>query len=171
MEKKPLYRKVNTRTWGVWRDEYTGKYRNQRNTKSELHNDASRGSMHSTRRHGFDYTPLFRFLLSCVGRRWAEVFSEAVARLDRPDPVFWMVALHEYERKETVCLGESSYFSGLYVDDHGILRLVNPDLKAEQMTPYCHCCTQTFNGILFGQRSAHGIPSTAVAGQMGDQPA
>lgn len=108
--------------------------------------------MHGTRQHGFDYTPLFRFLLSRVGGQWDEVFSEAVARLDRPEPVFWMVALQESERQEQVRLGESSYFSGLYVDDQGRLRIVNPELTAEGMTPYCHCCTHTFNGIPFGQR-------------------
>jgi hypothetical protein len=152
LEKKPLYRKINTRTWGVRLNEYSGEYRYQRHTKAEIHNESSRGSMHGTRRHGFDYTPLFRFLLSRVGRQWDEVFSEAVARLDRPEPVFWMVALHEKDRQEQVRLGESSYFSGLYVDDQGCLQIVNPELTAEYMTPYCSCCTHTFNGIPFVHR-------------------
>ena len=155
MEKKPLYRKVNTRTWGVWRNDSSGAYRHQRNTKAEIRSDVSRGSMHGTRRYGFDYTPLFRFLLSRVGRQWDDVFSEALARLDKSEPVLWMVALHESERQETVRLGESSYFSGLYVDDLGILQIVNPGLTAQNMTPNCHCCTHTFNGILFGQRLSH----------------
>ena len=150
MDKKPLYRKVNTRTWGVWRNARTGQYRHQRNTKAEILNDALRGSMHGTRRHGFDYTPLFRFLISRVGRQWDEVFSEAVARLDRSEPVFWIVALHESERKEQVCIGESSYFSGLYVDVQGVLQIVNPELTAQNMVPQCQCCTHTFNGIRFG---------------------
>lgn len=162
MEKKLLYRKVNTRTWGVWRNEATGAYRHQRNTKAEVQSDLSRGSMHGTRRHGFDYTPLFRFLLSRVGRQWDQVFSEAVARLDRAEPVFWMVALHESERRETVCLGESSYFSGLYVDDLGNLQIVNPELTAQSMTPNCHCCTHTFNGVLFGQRKDRAGHSTRL---------
>jgi hypothetical protein len=152
LEKKPLYRKVNTRTWGVWRNDQTGEYRHQRHTKYEIRNESSRGSMHSTRRHGFDYTPLFRFLLSRVGGDWDEIFSEAVSRLDRPEPVFWMVALHEDEREEVVCLGESSYFSGLYVDDQKRLQIVNPQLNAQDMQPYCQCCTHTFNGKLFGKR-------------------
>ncbi len=152
MEKKPLYRKVNTRTWGVWRNEQTGEYRHQRHTQYEIRNESSRGSMHSTRRHGFDYTPLFRFLLSRVGGDWDEIFSEGVSRLDRPEPVFWMVALHEDEREEVVCLGESSYFSGLYVDDQKRLQIVNPQLNAQDMQPYCQCCTHTFNGKLFGKR-------------------
>jgi hypothetical protein len=91
-------------------------------------------------------------LLSRVGGLWDEVFSEAVVRLDRPEPVFWMVALHENERQERACLGESSYFSGLYVDEQGRLRIVNPELTAERMTPNCRCCTHTFNGVPFGQR-------------------
>jgi hypothetical protein len=151
LEKKPLYRKINTRTRGVRLNDYSGEYRHQRHTKAEIHNESSRGSMHGTRRHGFDYTPLFRFLLSRVGRQWDEVFGEVVARLDRPEPVFWMVALHEKDRQEQVRLGESSYFSGLYVDDQGSLRVVNPQLTAEHMRPNCHCCTHTFNGIPFGQ--------------------
>ncbi len=64
--------------------------------------------MHSHQRHGYDYPPLFRFLLSKVGQSWDTVFSEANARLDRPEPVFWMVALHESDKKEYMCTGEST---------------------------------------------------------------
>jgi hypothetical protein len=145
-EKQPLYRKVNTQTHRVHHD-IGGDYRTQRQAAEE---DGGRGSMHGKRRRGLDYTPLFRFLLSKVGSEWNEVYSEAVARLDRPDPIFWMVALHEHERREMVRAGESSYYSGLYVDDEGILRAVNPDLRAADLAPYCSCCTHTFNGERFG---------------------
>ncbi|WP_244657907.1 hypothetical protein [Pseudomonas fluorescens] len=84
--------------------------------------------MHSHQRHGFDYTPLFRFLLAKVGQPWDKVFSEANARLDRPEPVFWMVALHENDKDEYVRIGESSYYSGLWVDEAGLLQKVNPKL-------------------------------------------
>ncbi|PRB45907.1 hypothetical protein CQ009_21720 [Pseudomonas sp. MYb2] len=151
MDKKPLYRKVNTRTWGGRRNESVAHYRDQRNTKTESRREASRGSMHPGKRYGLDYTPLFRFLLSRVGGHWDRIFSEAVSRLDRPDPLFWMVAIREDERKDIVRLGESSYFSGLYVDEKNHLQIVNPDLKAENMTPGCQCCTHTFNGVPFGQ--------------------
>jgi len=152
LEKKPLYRKINARTWGVRLNGHFGEYRQQRHTKAELNNPSSRGSMRGKSRHGLDYTPLFRFLLSRVGGQWDEIYSEAVSRLDRPEPIFWMVALHEDRREQFVCLGESSYFSGLYVDERKRLQIVNPELKAEHMTPYCHCCTHTFNGFSFGQR-------------------
>jgi hypothetical protein len=151
LEKKPLYRKINTCTWGVRRNDYAGKYRHQRHTKAANARDAVRVSMHGKRRHGFDYTPLFRFLLSRVGRQWSEVFSEAIARLDRPEPVFWMVALCESERRDYIRTDEASYFSGLFVDDQGLLAIVAPELTAANMTTFCRCCTHSFNGIPYGQ--------------------
>ena len=150
LEKKPLYRKENTRTWGVRRNESVAHYRHERNGKIESRSEASRGSMHGGKRYGLDYTPLFRFLLSRVGGNWDEIFSEAVARLDRPEPVFWMVSIHEDDRQEIVRLGESSYFNGLYVDEQKRLQVVNPNLKAQEMKPHCQCCTHTFNGVVFG---------------------
>ena len=143
--KKPLYRKVNTRARGihhrVGRD-----YRHKRNTKGA---ETQGGSMHGKQRRGLDYTPLFRFLLSKVGSLWDDVFSEAVARLDRPEPIFWLVALHDNERRAVVLVGEATYFSGLYVDDDAVLRVVDPDLGPEDMVPTCTCCTHTLNGVRF----------------------
>jgi len=150
LDKKPLYRKENTTAHNVWRNNPGGHYRHQRNTKAEIHSEAARGSMHGIKHHGYDYTPLFRFLLSRVGGDWDEIFSEAVSRLDRQEPVFWMVALHEHERRDVVGVGESSIYSGLYVDENKRLQIVNPALKAEDMTPTCQCCTHTFNGVVFG---------------------
>lgn len=148
--KEPLYRKVNTQTHGV-HHETGGNYRTER--KAAAHSEASRGSMHGKRKRGLDYTPLFKFLLSKVGSEWDSIYSEAVDRLDRPDPIFWLVARHESERLEIVRIGESSYYSGLYVDDAGILRVVNPDLRPEDLTPSCSCCTHTFNGVRFGSQA------------------
>ncbi|MDP0941227.1 hypothetical protein Q6253_28740, partial [Klebsiella quasipneumoniae] len=84
-----------------------------------------------------DYTPLFRFLLSRVGQDWDEVYSEAVARLDRKDPIFWMVALREMDEQDYIRAGEASYFSGLKVDEAGVLRVVNPGLGAGSLVPQC----------------------------------
>ena len=145
--KEPLYRKVNTQTHGVHHGP-RGDFRTERGAQAL--SDASRGSMHAKRKGGLDYTPLFKFLLSKVGSDWDAVYSEAVARLDRPDPIFWLVARHEGERRDIVRMGESSYFSGLYVDDDGILRIVDPDLRPEKLTPSCTCCTHTLNGVRFG---------------------
>lgn len=105
--------------------------------------------MHSGLRHGRDYTPLFKFLLSRVGGHWPEILKEARARLDSSEPIFWLVAPSDIERKALVRIGESSYFSGLYVDSEGRLALVDPTLKLEDLEPSCGCCTHTFNGKPF----------------------
>lgn len=145
--KEPLYRRVNTRTHGVRHGVTGGDYRWSRNTKRE--DRASRGAMAQGRQHGLDYTPLFRFLLSRVGQDFATVHSEAVARLDREEPIFWLVARDDAEMKPVVRTGGSSYFSGLYVDRDGRLARVDPDLKVETMEPSCSCCTHTLNGVPF----------------------
>jgi hypothetical protein len=105
--------------------------------------------MHSKAPKGRDYTPLFRFLLSKVGKRWSEVFAEAAARLDQTAPIFWLVALQEHDRRDYVRIGESSYFSGMYVAEDGTLQIVNPDIGPSSLEPGCKCCTHTFNGIRF----------------------
>jgi hypothetical protein len=129
---------------------FGGDFRNQRkNSKTKTQFEGLKGSMHGKHQRGLDYTPLFKFLLSKVGQRWDNVFSEAVARLDRQEPIFWLVARSDMERKECVRTGEATYFSGLYADDDGLLQVVNPALGAADMTPQCTCCTHTFNGVRF----------------------
>lgn len=147
-EKSKLYRKVNTKTHGV-RHDYGGDFKNTRNKKEESF-DQTRGKMSGRKNRGLDYTPLFKFLLYKVGSNWDEVFAEAKSRLDKIEPVFWMVELDEKNKEDIVKVGESSYYSGLYVDNNGNLQLSNPDLKASEMKPTCTCCTHTFNGELFG---------------------
>ena len=51
-----------------------------------------------------------------------------------------------------ILVGESTYFSGLYIDEIGILRIVNPELDENSLKPFCKCCTHTFNGIPFTRR-------------------
>lgn len=145
---EPLYRRVNTRARNV-RHRHGGDFRHRRNTEAERVSDATRGPMTGQRR-GLDYTPLFRFLLSKVGGDWDEVFNEAAKRLDRTEPVFWLVARQPHEQQAYVRVGESTYYSGLFVDDDNRLRKVDPERGPETMTPSCACCTHTFNGIRFG---------------------
>ncbi len=105
--------------------------------------------MHGRIQHGMDYTALFQFLLSKVGQPWNEVHSEAVNRLDKPAPIFYLVALYRKNWQSYVCCGESSYYySELYVDERGILQKVNPAFTAEDVPVICRCCTYTFNGEL-----------------------
>lgn len=146
--KKPLYRKVNTRARGVDHD-FGGDFKSLRNSKKESF-EQSKGSMHGKKERGLDYTPLFRFLLSKVGNNWEEVFNEAHSRLDKVAPIYWLVALNESDKEEYVRVGESSYFSGMYVDEGGKLQLTNPNLKPKDLIPFCNCCTHTLNGKVFG---------------------
>ena len=139
-----------------------GDARHGRNTKgAQKAKDAgvARGKMRSNLRHGGDYTPLFRFLLSRVGKEWDEVSSEARARLDTAEPLAWMVAETDMDRTWIVRIGESSYWSGLYVDGQGLLQLVAPDLTLDDLVPRCSCCTHTFNGERFTQ-AFPGTPET-----------
>ena len=148
-KKKPkLYRKVNTRTMNV-RHNFGGNFSESRNKKRESL-EQTKGKMFGKKERGLDYTPLFKFLLSKVGSDWNEVFSEAKSRLDKEEPIFWIVALYENEKEDYIRSGESSYYSGLYVDDNGVLQITSPNLKAIDMKPFCDCCTHTFNGKLFG---------------------
>lgn len=148
--KAPLYRKVNTTARGV-RHNFGGEFRNHRHAKGSGNEELTHTSMGGKVRRGLDYTPLFRFLLSKVGQDWTEVSREAVARLDRPDPIYWLVARQEHERREIVCVGESTYYSGLFIDEDGRLQVVNPSLNASSLSPQCKCCTHTFNGERFTQ--------------------
>jgi hypothetical protein len=159
--KEPLYRKVNTRTHGV-HCHGGGEYRWTRGSKAAEVDQPTIGSMHAKTLHGLDYTPLFKFLLSRIGRNWNETYSDAVKRLDRDEPIFWLVARSEKDRQEVVRAGENAYFSGMYVDDNGHLALVNPDLKLEDMKPSCACCTHTLNGKPFTRK--YNAESTSVGG-------
>lgn len=147
-DKEPLYRKVNTRTRGVFHN--TGPdYRNTRNTKSEKLNEASRGKMRQGAQRGLDYTPLFRFLLSRVGQPFDAVYSEAKARLDRDEPIFWLVARNASEEKRFVCVSENAHYNGLKIDSAGLLQCVDPSVENHELWPSCPCCTHTFNGVPF----------------------
>ncbi|WP_255406735.1 hypothetical protein [Rhodoferax sp. OV413] len=146
--KQPLYRKVNTTAHGV-HHLYGGDYRDERHSKPQNDAEVRRQGMHGSKQRGLDYTPLFRFLLSRAGANWQEVYSEAVSRLDKSEPIFWMVALRQEDEKEFVRTGEASYFSGMKVDGDGLLQLVNPKIGSGSLVPQCRCCTHTFNGIRF----------------------
>lgn len=160
MNQKPLYRKVNTRTHGV-HHRFGGDYRDERQPNLEDGAEGLRASMHGRQRRGLDYTPLFRFLLSRVGEPWEPVLREAAARLDRVEPIFWLVARSAAERRDCVRIGEASYYSGLYVDACGRLQLVNPSLTAADLVPGCRCCTHTFNGVRLPVRDSPPGPASS----------
>lgn len=139
-EIKPLYRKVNSKA--IHNNHHTGSdAKHDRNTKN-----GTMKSMKKNVQRGLDYTPLFMFLLSKVGKDWDSIHSETVKRLDKEEPIFWIVAINDEEKKDIVRCDESSYYSGLYIDENNKLQKVDPNVKNEDFVPSCNCCTKTFNG-------------------------
>lgn len=151
--KKPLWRKENKtiicKKYYVQRGE---DFRHDRNTKKMKNFEGGKISM-KKRKLGRDYTPLYKFLLSKVGKNWDEIFSEAKSRLDEEKPIWHLVMDPNDEIVKTryfgklperIRCGESSYYSALFVDENNILQKVNPNAKAPE--PNCSCCTWTFNG-------------------------
>jgi hypothetical protein len=147
-QKEPLYRKVNTLARQSHHNS-GGDYKHERNTKEskeDFSQEKTRKGMGQKIKRGLDYTPLYRFLISKVGQDWTEVHKEAISRLDKEEPIFYLVAKNEEEKTESICLGQTSFYSGLYVDDSNKLQKVNPQFGAEHITATCPCCTFTFNG-------------------------
>jgi hypothetical protein len=144
--KKPLYRKVNTKARGV-HHLIGADFRNSRHSLNTKGTKMVRG-----KQRGLDYTPLFKFLLSKIDEKWDTVHSEAVSRLDNQEPITWLVATSQDLARDYVLIGESSYFSGLFVDDNGILKVSAPEIDCTSIKPSCSCCTHTFNGVLFTQK-------------------
>lgn len=144
--KEPLYRKENKRSLcTIYNKDVGSEYRYSRHTKRH------RGAFEAmtSKNHGRDYTPLFRFLYSKVGENWANVYSEAKARLDKTDPIFLMVKTNFNDpNKENnyVRVDEKSYWSKLYVDENNILQIIDPK---DSPSKSCTCCTYSFNGKVF----------------------
>jgi hypothetical protein len=103
---------------------------------------------------GRDYTPLFKYLLSKVGLPWKEVYKDVKARVNSTVPIYWMV--NRYKNVDSLLgyirVGESTYYSSLYVDDKGILQFVDKSINENTLEPSCNCCTHTFNGKRFTKK-------------------
>ena len=142
-DKKPLYRKKNTTTFNV-NHMYGLPARDERNTKAGMS-----GRMVHGKRRGLDYTPLYKYLLSKVGCLWAEVSRDVLTRLDDPEALWNIVTKPDEIPERMRRSGESSYYSGLFIDDAGLLQIVDPMIDINELYPHCKCCTHTFNGIPF----------------------
>lgn len=144
--KKPLYRKHNKLAKGFHHHSLGGDFRHLRNTKGFKNFEGTHQSIGRTR-EGYDYTPLFKFLLSRVGGNWDAIFSEAVNRLDKQEPIFWLVDI-QFRQGEygVVRIGESTYYSKLTVQNN---KLIIADPNATPPDKSCTCCTHTFNGTVY----------------------
>ena len=103
---------------------------------------------------GWDYTPLFKYLLSKVGQLWNDVYKDVKSRLNSTIPIYWMV--YRYRNIDSLVgyirVGESTYYSSLYVDSKGLLQYVDKSIDQHTLKPSCDCCTHTFNGKRFTKK-------------------
>jgi hypothetical protein len=148
-QKEKLYRKENKRVLNHRSNDPGSEYRYERNSKAMNNFEGTHKSIKRTR-GGYDYTPLYKFLLSKVGSNWDEVFAEAVSRIDKQEPIWHLVELDPgtpgVRGSDTtiVRLGESTMYSALTVNEDRILVKIDP--SARPFPPSCKCCTHTFNG-------------------------
>jgi len=144
-EQKPLYRKVNTKARNVHHDKgKSSAY--DRNTKAGMGR-----SMGKDVRRGLDYTPLYKFLHASEGKCWDDVYKEIVPRILDKEHIFYIVQ-DDNKGPGYVRIGESSRYSTMYVDENNILRFVKTEMKNEDFTPDCTCCTHTFNGKILNNK-------------------
>lgn len=167
MQKKPLYRKLNeVGTYGHLQP--LRKYRFDRHKKTPV------GSKMRTeqKKVRYDYAPLFRFLLSKVGKPWDPIFQECQSRLDTTTPITFMVVnvnerglvvdrgyeaynrFFQYDEtydgmKKSFRYGPDSYWSTLFVDSDGILQFVDETYVEPYHNYYCPWMTQSWNGEPF----------------------
>lgn len=154
VKKKKLFRSENKITHnGIPRDL---NYRSRWKRHSKEGMSPRMGGSHIN--HNLDYTPLFQFLLSKDGKPWNEIWKECLERVDRPDPILWMVqgirinGLPDNkpgEYKKCFRYGEGTYFSTMYVDDSGILRIVDKDYVCGPSYEEERRWGETFNGNLY----------------------
>lgn len=156
-EKKPLWRKENTCTYFTRHRSSMGKFKYERGKKESLEQKAKMRT--GQQNHGIDLTPLYGFLHKNVGKKWDAVKSEALSRLPdyfRSSSEVFNGVVYDYEHYELMTesekkhsffrSGESSYYSELYVDQNGILQMINPNWSVNDFHPSCACCTHTLNG-------------------------
>ena len=96
-DKKPLYRKVNTTARGCHHQSGQD-FKHERHTKKGEQLNKQSVKMKRGVERGLDYTPLYMFLLSKVGKKWDDVYSEAISRLDKSEPIFYIVAKNENDK-------------------------------------------------------------------------
>lgn len=143
--KKDLYRKVNTKVcrMGLYHD-FGSDAKYDRNTKKGISK-----SMKSNKRRGLDFTPLYMFLISKIGQKWDEIYSEAKSRIPASETEALQNLFHTatyYEDHGYKTFGEGTMYSTLVVDENGLLQKSMPELSIEHLYPSCSCCTHTFNG-------------------------
>lgn len=153
---KPLYRKVNRKSSYQCRcaEAKGGRFAWARHSKAMRQFDGRHLPMSRATSNylstGYDYTPLFRYLLSRVGDPWDDIYAYVKPRLNTTEPIWHIVSQPGIpaSRGSFFCLGEGSYWSRLWIDDEGRLQRVDPTQANAE--PGCWCHTYSFNGSRIG---------------------
>jgi hypothetical protein len=143
--KKPLWRKLNKEKSYKTHDLKVGaEY--DRGTK-----DGVKRSMHTTKHHLKDYTPLYKYLLKHVGEDFDKICSDVYPRIDDRERIWDIIDRNgSHDLHSRVCnVGGNSYYSTLIIDEDNILQIKTPELKNSDLWPDCGCCTHTFNGVVY----------------------
>ena len=143
---KMLYRKVNTKARNV--HHHTGEdFKHSRNGKKEISSKMKQGV-----KRGLDYTPLYKYLIKQVGKNWDDIYSKVLPRVLDEESIFHIVSKNKETAQDYCRIGESSYFSGLFINENGVLEITNKEINHSTINPFCACCTHSFNGQLFTQK-------------------
>ena len=134
---EPLYRKVNRKCMHCYETKHV-RFKWQRHTKGEkelLDEEVTHGKMKKRAgafffANAYDYTPLFKYLLKCVGEDVDVVFHKVCKRIKDRSMFDTMVSRKPKEElSDYFRYGECTYFSQLYVDEDNKIQKVNPQLS------------------------------------------
>ena len=150
MKVDKLYKKQNnkslmTRNYQPFNPEFKWK----RNSKEMKNFDGNKQSM-TSKKHERDYTPLFLFLIASVGNKADDVYSIAKRRSDERFQEYWN---YMFDGSEFHRMGENSYYSGLMIDENGLIQKVDPTLEG-RLDQFMYDAgydkwTQSFNGKVY----------------------
>lgn len=149
---KPLYRKVNRKSSYQCRctEAKGGRFAWARHSKAMRQFDGRRLPTRNAKSpymtDGYDYTPLYRYLLSRVGEPWDDIYAYVKPRLNTTEPIWWLVSRTGFPKDNlSFCrIGEGSYWSRLWIDPEGRLQKVDPTHSHTE--PDCQCHTYSFDG-------------------------
>lgn len=155
-----LYRKINRRP-SIGRDlcNKGGKYKYDRHSKNSIikfnegvgYREKIKNSKNRSITTGYDYTPLFMYLLKNIGKDFDLILKDIKPRLNRTEPIYWIVDLTITKEMidnglciDYVRIGESSSYNRLWVDEENRLQKVNS--KFSNRSKWDKCFTETHNG-------------------------
>lgn len=164
-KKKKLYRERNFRQrWDEYN--YHPKYSWKRHSKqamkdleNEITHEGMTKSKHGDQGEGYDYTPMFKFVLKHIGEDVDKIYSEVCRRTNERGKYLFNVLVSRKPKDELnplLRLGETSFWSQLYVDENNKIQKVEPNMQGAWIT-YGGQWGQSFNGKSVPFRKGHNL--------------